>query len=279
MTDYAKATWVPSPNYSANRDGHNPTWTADDPNTWIVLHTMVGAESAARARFMNPAQQASSHYGVCLDGRVIQYVAEKDAAWTNGTYDVNPGSNLDSITIEHEDDGDFDGPRTIALYEASAELVADVSRRRKIPLAHRADGGGVLGHRECQGASTACPDALDVDWIINRAGAKLSGRTWTDTELLHLAAIYSWDEIKAALGVVLYARTYALAHPPAVPEAVTLPAPVPATPPPPPMTTVEPALPPPTVTPTPEPSPPAPPEDVWPWLRSLVAWLRKALGS
>lgn len=171
MTDYARAQWVGSPNFSAERDGHNPNWTAADPNTWVVLHTMVGTEAAARARFSNPAQQASSHYGVCLDGRVVQYVAERDAAWTNGTYADNPGSNLDSITIEHEDGGDYNGPRTPQLYEASAQLLADIARRRGIPVMHRGAGGGVLGHRECgpQGIATGCPDGLDVARIIARA--------------------------------------------------------------------------------------------------------------
>lgn len=169
MSDYAKAIWVGSPNFSHDRDGHNPNWTAADPNTWIVLHTMVGSEASARARFMQPAQQASSNYAVCLSGQVYQYVAEKDAAWANGTYANNPGSNLDSISIEHEDNGDYNGPRTPALYEASAQLLADISRRRGIPLIHRGAGGGVLRHKECNGASTACPDSLDIDRIIARA--------------------------------------------------------------------------------------------------------------
>jgi hypothetical protein len=168
VTDYAKAAWVGSPNYTPARAGHNPNWTPQDPNTWIVLHTMVGTEAAARARFENPAQQASSHYGVTLAGKVYQYVRESDAAWTNGTM-AGVGSNLDSVTIEHEDGGAYNGPRTPALYEASAQLVADIARRRHIPLVHRGVGGGVLGHRECSGAQTACPDSLDLARIIARA--------------------------------------------------------------------------------------------------------------
>lgn len=168
--------WVGSPNYTPGRNGHNPNWTEADPNTWIVLHTMVGTEAAARARFENPQAQASSHYGVCLNGSIVQYVKEADAAWTNGTFADNPGSNLDSITIEHEDDGNFNGPRTPELYEASAQLLADIHRRRGIPLVHRKAGGGVLGHHECgpTGIATGCPDSLDINRIIARANEILN---------------------------------------------------------------------------------------------------------
>lgn len=170
MTDYAKATWIGSPNFTPNRAGHNPNWTPADPGTWIVLHTTVCCEGPARARFLTSAQQASATYLVRLDGGVEQFVAERDAPWTNGTM-IGVGSNLDSITIEHEDCGAFNGPRTPALYEASAQLVANISKRRGIPLVHRGAGGGVLRHRECQGASTACCDSLDMDRIIARAVA------------------------------------------------------------------------------------------------------------
>lgn len=163
-----KVTWVGSPNYTPGRAGHNPTWTKADPNTWIVLHTMVGTLAGTIAAFKTPARQASSTYGVGLNGAIVQFVRETDAPWTNGTMS-GVGSNLDSITIECEDGGNFNGPRTPALYEAVAQLVADISRRRGIPLIHRGSGGGVIRHRECHGASTACPDSLDVPRIIARA--------------------------------------------------------------------------------------------------------------
>lgn len=163
-----KVRWVGSPNYTSGRAGHNPNWSKTDPNTWIVLHTMVGTMASATAAFLSPARQASSTYGVGLDGTLVQFVREVDAPWTNGTMQ-GIGSNLDSITIEHEDAGNYNGPRTPALYEASAQLVADISKRRGIPLIHRGAGGGVLRHRECQGAVTACPDSLDIARIIARA--------------------------------------------------------------------------------------------------------------
>lgn len=161
--------WIPSPNYSPNRDGHNPVWTAADPSTWIVCHTMVGWKSFTIQAFQTVARQASSHYLVGLDGSITQMVREADGAWTNGTYANNPGSNLDSITIECEDGGNYNGPRTPEMYRALALLIADISKRRGVPLVHRGVGGGVLGHHECSGAQTSCPDSLNVDGAIAAA--------------------------------------------------------------------------------------------------------------
>lgn len=167
-----KVRWVGSPNYFPGRLGHNPNWTAADTHSWIVLHTMVGSLASATARFRSPTGGASSTYGIGLDGSIVQFVKETDGPWTNGV-NAGVGSNLDSITIEHEDGGNYNGPRTPALYEASAQLVADISRRRGIPLVHRGNGGGVIRHKECTGASTACPDSLDIDRILARANAIL----------------------------------------------------------------------------------------------------------
>lgn len=240
--------WVGSPNYSPGRDGHNPDWSAGDPNTWIVMHTMVGSMASTIAAFSSPARQASSTYGVGLDGSIVQFVRESDAPWTNGTYADNPGSNLDSITIEHEDGGDFNGPRTPALYEASAQLLADIHRRRGIPLIHRAASGGVLGHRECgpNGIATGCPDGLDVARIIARAN-----------EIL---------------------------HPPTPPVPAPPPVPVPPVPPPVPVPPQPPQpapAPEPIPTPVPEPAPIPPPPvstDFWAELQAFIIWLFKHHG-
>lgn len=323
MSDYAKAQWVGSPNYSANRDGHNPNWTAQDPNTWLVLHTMVGSEAAARARFENASQQASSHYGVKLDGSVVQYVAERDAAWTNGTYSTNPGSNLDSITIEHEDDGAYNGPRTPALYEASAQLVADIHRRRGIPLIHRGAGGGVLRHRECATASTSCPDSLDIDRIIARAQQILNPpppppppdtrpewlrnlkplasvktlQLYADVQVLDLVTgatrgivskgtlLQVANETSVA-GVAYWVTTFGATHGDGLKQSDVAAASIPPQQP-----TTNPAgsstssssssgAP---STPTTSPTssteqPPKPPSDLWPWLESLLAFLKRLFG-
>jgi hypothetical protein len=167
--------WIGSPNYFPGRLGHNPNWTQDDPNTWIVLHTTVSTRDSAASRFTSAAGQASCTYMVDLDGSIYQYVREDDGPWTNGVND-GVGSNLDSITIEHVDNKDYNGPRTPELYEASAQLVADIAKRRGIPLIHRGAGGGVIGHNEVAppGNQTACPDGLDITRIIKRANEILN---------------------------------------------------------------------------------------------------------
>lgn len=168
-------TWRPSPNFTPGRAGHNPNWTAADPNTWFVIHTTVSDFASADARFRSSTGGASPTYMIDRAGKIWQYVKETDAPWTNGTMS-GYGSNLDSITVEVVDNKAYNSPRTPAQYEALAQLMADVYRRRKIPMVHRAKGGGVLGHKECSGASTACPDSLlgDFPRILARVAAILA---------------------------------------------------------------------------------------------------------
>jgi hypothetical protein len=140
---------------------------------------MVGTVAGANQRFQNAAQQASAHYGVGLNGLVVQWVRETDTAWHAGVWEVN----LDSIGIEHEDNGNYNAPRTDALYAASAALVADICKRYGIPITHtRIGASGELGHREC-GYATACPDALDLDRIIRQAASDSPTPTQAPTAL------------------------------------------------------------------------------------------------
>lgn len=146
-------------NYTPGRPGRIDT---------LVWHTMVGSEASARARFQSPSGGASAHYGVCLDGRLVQYVGEGDTAWHAGNWPVNQRS----IGVEHEDDGDYNGARTPELYERSAQLMADLLRRYpSVPRRRTANqgGGGVAKHHDVSQQGTACPDSLDVDRIFARA--------------------------------------------------------------------------------------------------------------
>lgn len=159
--------WLGSPNFTPGREGHDLV----TPPSYVVIHTMDGTVTGANARFQDPAQQASAHYGISLDGTFYQWVAERDTAWHAGVWEVN----LDSIGIEHEDDGQPNAPRPLALYRASARLVADVCRRYSIPAVHGQVGvsSGIIAHRET-GYATSCPDTLDVGMIIALAGRLLA---------------------------------------------------------------------------------------------------------
>lgn len=157
------ATWLGSPNYSAGRPGGV---------SWIVLHTEVGTNASANARFQNIAQAASAHYGVGLDGSLVQWVDEDSTAWHAGDFAVNQAS----IGIEHEDGGSYNSPRPDALYARSAQLVAAICSRYGIPVQrgnYAARIAGCIDHRTVY--ATGCPDSLDTDRIIAQAAGLHGG--------------------------------------------------------------------------------------------------------
>jgi hypothetical protein len=157
------ATWIPSPNFWPDRQGHN----LDTDPRFIVIHTTVSSIDSAIRSFQSPAREASAHYLVGLDGRLVQMVDEGDAAWHAGS-DRPYNPNDDSIGIEHEDGGDYNGVRPDALYLRSAQLVADICKRYGMSC----DDAHIKPHKFF--APTACPDALDVARIIRMAAEILT---------------------------------------------------------------------------------------------------------
>lgn len=144
--------------------------TSRVPIDRIVLHTMVGTMQSTRNLFAsNPpaGKETSAHYGVAYDGKLDAYLEEYYTAYHCGNYPFNQRS----IGIEHEDKGAYNSPRPDALYEASAQLVADICKYYNIPC----DSAHIVKHNQVQGASTACPDSLDTDRIIKRASELLGG--------------------------------------------------------------------------------------------------------
>jgi hypothetical protein len=134
----------------------------------IVMHTYNGAGTSLYNWFQNNDRGVSSHYAVMKDGTVEQYVRDEDTAFHAGGWDSD-GNNIGDfndkgIGIEHQDDGNPNDPvRTHALYEASAQLVAELHQRHGVHL----NRDRIVLHREV--TSTGCPGALDVDKIIARA--------------------------------------------------------------------------------------------------------------
>jgi hypothetical protein len=145
----------------------------------VVIHTTegsmlgtlawfkMGAEDRARATLKrrgvhNPTSQqireraalevpTAAHFCVGRDGRVVQMVLEREKALHAGGH----GYNDRSIGIEleaHAARGDFPD----AMLHAAAELVADVCRRRGIPV----DRTHVVGHSEVPGATHRDPGDL-----------------------------------------------------------------------------------------------------------------------
>jgi len=126
----------------------------------IVIHTYNGKGTSLYNWFQENTVSTSAHYSVWKNGTIEQYVRENDTAWHAG----QSWWNDVSIGIEHQDDGNPADPvRTEQLYEASAELVADICRRWNIALT----ADNIVPHKKT--ASTGCPGGLDVNRIITRA--------------------------------------------------------------------------------------------------------------
>jgi N-acetyl-anhydromuramyl-L-alanine amidase AmpD len=120
----------------------------------VVIHTMEIAErpdaAAICARwFESGVSRVSAHY--CVDARtVIQCVREKDIAWHAR------GGNDDSIGVElagfaRQTTMEWQDAYSAAVLAQAAEVVADVCRRRRIPVRWLVAGDLVAGRRGITG--------------------------------------------------------------------------------------------------------------------------------
>lgn len=131
----------------------------------IVMHTYGGYGTDLTGWFNQPSTQASAHYSVFKNGQIIQYVEDFNTAWHSG----NGYMNLQSIGIEHQDDGDYNNPSTYTdtQYKASAELVKYLCDKYNINI----NRSNILKHNEV--IQKECPGKLDVDLIINYTQPKM----------------------------------------------------------------------------------------------------------
>jgi N-acetyl-anhydromuramyl-L-alanine amidase AmpD len=120
----------------------------------VVVHTMEIAERPDAAQicarwFATLASQVSAHY--CVDaGTVIQCVREKDIAWHAR------GGNAASIGVElagfaSQTRRDWRDEYSSAVLERAAALVADICRRRRIPVRWLVAGDLLAGRRGITG--------------------------------------------------------------------------------------------------------------------------------
>ncbi len=141
----------------------------------IVIHIMCGSLEGTDAWFNDQASGVSAHYGVGKAGEIHQYVNELDTAFHCGTVDdptwdmlttpeklgVNP--NKFTIGIEHEGQPDDEWPD--AQYQASAQLIDEISRRHGIILTRST----LVPHHWIR-ASKRCPgEKVDLDKLIAMA--------------------------------------------------------------------------------------------------------------
>jgi len=157
-----------SPNFTLGRKTYLPEA--------IVIHIMEGSLAGTDSWFGNVQSKISAHYGVGRNGEIHQYVDEKDTAWHAGVISnpswslikkvgsssyINP--NYYTVGIEHE--GTVDTDWTDGMYQSTSSLIAEISKRWKIPI----DRNHVIGHHEIY-AVKACPGSkVDFNKLIAMA--------------------------------------------------------------------------------------------------------------
>jgi N-acetyl-anhydromuramyl-L-alanine amidase AmpD len=114
-------------------------WRSPGSIDQVVVHVTEGTFWGSVRWLRNHRSGGSSHFVVSREGRIVQMVDLKDVAWHAG----NKWTNRRSIGIEHEG-WTKRGGFAKAQYEASARLLAYLSRRLEIPL----DRWHVIGHDE-----------------------------------------------------------------------------------------------------------------------------------
>lgn len=118
----------------------------------ITIHHCAGIMSIEQIgkHFANGNRQVSSHYGIGNNGKIGQYVDEKNTAWTDGNW----VSNCTSVTIETSNNK-TGGKWTVSdvALNSLVKLVADIAKRNN--LGKLVKGQNLTWHSMY--ASTACP--------------------------------------------------------------------------------------------------------------------------
>lgn len=138
----------------------------------IVIHIGEGNKYQIYSEFLDKKSNRSSHYLVCKNLEIWQFVNEEDSAWGNGKVfeptdeivksRIGQNPNYWSISIEHEGKA-IEGINP-AMYAVTAELVEDICRRRNIPI----DEKHIIRHETIDKKKT-CPGLISVNKIIQDA--------------------------------------------------------------------------------------------------------------
>ena len=138
----------------------------------ITIHCVVGQCSVETLGniFAPTSRQASSNYGVGVDGRIGMYVEEKDRSWCSS----NAANDNRAITIEVASDTTHPYAVNAKAYAALLDLVTDICKRNRIKklvwstnkndrVNHR-NGCNMTVHRDF--ANKACPG----EYLYSRHG-------------------------------------------------------------------------------------------------------------
>src|SRR5579859_3342656 len=167
---------------------------------WIVIHKTAGFSTIEQlgAYFKTNNSMLSSHYGVGRDGRIAQFVREKDAACANCCTDSNHASflpdcdgknknlNMYTISIEHIDSSvENDTPVTNSQKAASFDLINNICDRYNIPKRYGDTTGGVIFHHDIMPVNKCyCPNVYPYDelWTYLKEHTKMNiPEGWIDT--------------------------------------------------------------------------------------------------
>ena len=200
MPDYPAAVWEPA-SPSNFKPSSRPS--AEFPVNLIVMHDIEGPALSAVRWFQDPRAQVSAHYVVdAVTGKVYQQLKERDIGWHAGNREINARS----VGIEQEGFAYRPGFFTPVLYEASAKLVRDISKRHNIPR----DRAHIIGHFEVPnrndptkfgGAGGHTDPGPYYDWdyfmtlVRNDASDQEAtvGGTTRKTKVLHPGELYTYS--------------------------------------------------------------------------------------
>lgn len=155
----------PVVNYTKGRKGYKPEA--------FVIHIAQGTLQGGYSWFNTPASKVSAHYMVSRDGTIWQFVKLEDTAWHAGgvaspTWKLlKPGVNPNLYTIGIEHEGFTGEPWTKAMYNATAELIGQISREWGIPV----DRKHIIGHYQINSTGRAnCPGSgVNLETLVNSA--------------------------------------------------------------------------------------------------------------
>lgn len=161
-----------SPLVSYTKISPNKTSPRNKKIDTITIHCVVGQCSVETLGniFAPTSRQASSNYGVGVDGRIGMYVEEKDRSWCSS----NAANDHRAITIEVASDTKHPYAVNDKAFAALLDLVTDICKRNGIKkliwstnkadrVNHR-NGCNMTVHRDY--ANKSCPG----DYLYNRHG-------------------------------------------------------------------------------------------------------------
>ncbi len=224
-----------SPLVSYTKISPNKTSPRNHAIDTITIHCVVGQCSVETLGniFAPVSRQASSNYGVGVDGRIGMYVEEKDRSWCSS----NAANDHRAVTIEVASDTTHPYAVNSKAYAALLDLVTDICKRNGIQKlvwstnkndrVNHLNGCNMTVHRDY--ANKSCPGdylysrhgeiAAEVNRRLGATDAPATEEPTTAPEKLtngYYRVRKSWKDAKSQIGayrVLANAKAQADQHP------------------------------------------------------------------